>query len=165
MAEVLKTVPIDLGGSRTGTLILPNDVIEYFGITTATTTPPQPRTRTRKAYTRQVYSGLGTAATAKTVAVAAATWKDTPAPPKRGAGQKIVVPTELKTTKGNIRMVTMRFPQLAVIGAISEFLFTKCTKNKPGYFLTANGVRHLVINVTGDVNPTPAAPSTPTPTP
>jgi hypothetical protein len=163
MPQVLKTVSIDLGSNRTGTLLLPQDVVDYFGITVVTTAATF-RTRTRKAYTRQVYSELSATATGKSVAVQAATWTDTPSPPKRGAGQAIIVPTELKTTKGNIRMVTMRFPSKAVIGAISEFLFTKCTKNKPGYFLTENGVRHLVVNVTGNVNPTPAAAPNPTPT-
>ena len=164
MAKIIKTVTMDLGGSRTGTLLLPEDVADYFGITVSTTAAA-PRTRTRKAHTRQVFATLAATATAKTVAVPAATWTDSPSGGKRGSGKKIIVPTELKTTKGSIRMVTMRFPSQAVIGAISEFLFTRCLKNKPTYFLTASGVRHAVINITGDVNPTPPKAATPAPTP
>ncbi len=165
MAQVLKSVEIDLGGTRKGTLLLPQDVIDYFGIT-ATTATATARTRKRVAHTRQIFAdGLNDTAAAKTVSVQASTWTDTPSPPKRGAGQKIIVPTELITVKKNIRYVTMRFPSNAVIGAISNFLFTKCTKKKPSYFFTSNGVRHLVVNITGDVNPTPAANPNPNPTP
>lgn len=166
MAQVLKSVEIELGGGRKGTLLLPQDVVDYFGIT-ATTAAATARVRKRASHTRQVFAdGLNdTGAAAKTVSVQASTWTDTPSPPRRGAGQKIIVPTELITVKKNIRYVTMRFPGNAVIGAISNFLFTKCTKKKPTYFLTSNGVRHLVISITGDVNPTPTPAPTPTPTP
>lgn len=164
MAEILRSVSIDLGGNRTGTLLLADDVVTYFGIT-ATTAAATARTRKRASHTRQIYTGLGDTGTAKTVSVQASTWTDTPSPPRRGAGQKIIVPTELITVKKNIRKVTMRFPSDAVIGAISNFLFTKCTKNKPTFFWTANGVKHLVVNITGDVNPTPTPAPSPTPTP
>lgn len=170
MAQVLRTVSIELGGNRNGTLLLPDDVVQYFGITVVTTTATA-RQRRRVGHTRQARTPLagGTAGTTPTeprlITVQAATWTDTPSPPERGAGRKIIVPTELKTRKGIIRKVTMRFPGEAVIGAISNFLFTKCTRNKPTMFWTENGKPHLVVAVTGDVNPTPARAPDPTPNP
>jgi len=160
MAKEIRVVEIDLGSNRTGTLTLGKDVTDYFNIpvSTATTTA---RDRKRKAHTRKVYKGLDDT-TGTTVAVRESSWTDSPSSPKRGAGVAIKVPTELKTSAGNIRMVTMRFPGNAVIGAISKFLFTKCVAHKPTYFITASGERHLVVNVTGNVNPEPTTGPTPT---
>lgn len=164
MAEEVFAVPIDLGDLPPGVVLLRKSVTDYFGISVAGATTQTAITRTRKAHSRTLYNGL-TATVKKTVGVKAATWSSTPSAPDKGAGQRIIVPTELKTTAGIIRMVTMRFPQEAVIGSISKFLFTKCTTRKPTYFLTEKGVRHLVLSVTGNVNPQPAATPTPTPTP
>ncbi len=165
MPQIIRTVSVELGGGRNGTIILPDDVCDYFGIAFATTTATA-RVRTRKAYQRSLTTPLGAATTAtKLVSVEASRWTDTPSPPRRGSGTKIIVPTEKKTTKGFIRKVTMNFPSGIVIGAVSNFLFTKCTKNKPTMFWTASGVPHLVVAVTGDVNPTPTPPPTPTPNP
>lgn len=162
MADQIFAIPIDLGGVGTGVVLLPKSVTDYFNIATTAATAQTSVTRTRKSYSRDIYDGL-TATVKKTVGVKASTWEATPTSPEAGVGQKIIVPTELKTTKGIIRMVTMRFPQRAVSGAISKFLFTKCLAHKPTYFITERGVRHLVLNVTKNVNPEPVAEPTPTP--
>lgn len=169
MAEVLRSVSIDLGSGRTGTVLLGDDVVQYFGITVAPTTGATSRTRRRQGHTRQARVPLvgGTTTTTgepRLITVQASQWTDTPSPPRRGSGQKILVPTELKTRKGIIRRVTMRFPQKAVVGAISNFLATKTTKNKPTMFWTANGIPHLVVNITGDVNPGEEEVAAPAPT-
>lgn len=163
MAEEIFAVPIDLGGVGTGVVLLPKSVTDYFNIAVTAATPQTSITRSRKAYSREIYTGL-TATVKKTVGVKASSWEATPTSPEKGAGQKILVPTELKTSKGIIRMVTMRFPQRAVTGAISKFLFTKCTAHKPTYFITERGKRHLVLNVTKNVNPEPTAAPDTTPT-
>lgn len=164
MAEEVFAVPIDLGEVGTGVVLLKKSVTDYFNIAVTATTNQTSVTRSRKSYSREIYDGL-TATVKKTVGVRASTWEATPSAPKKGSGQKIIVPTELKTSKGIIRMVTMRFPQRAVTGAISKFLFTKCTAHKPTYFLTEAGEKHLVLAVTRNVNPEPTSTPTPTPTP
>ncbi len=162
MAEEIFSIPIDLGSDRTGAVLLPKSVVDYFNIPTVAGTTQTSITRRRKQYSRTIYDGL-TATAKKTVGVGAATWEATPTAPERGRGKKILVPTELKTSTGVIRMVTMRFPGLAVTGAISKFLFTKCVAHKPTFFIMPSGKRHLVLNVTGNVNPEPVANPTPPP--
>lgn len=148
-----RLVSIDLGGGRSGVVALPAPVVEYFKMP-VTTASAEARIRKRKEHTRRNYKNI-LDNEGDPYIVREATWTDTPTAPKRGAGNLILVPTAKKTNRGNVRMVSMNMPSLAVTGAISEFLFTKCTANKPTFFLTSRGVPHLVVNISGDVNPTP----------
>jgi hypothetical protein len=50
-------------------------------------------------------------------------------------------------------MVTIRFPQNAVVAAISDFLFTATAEKRPAYFIMPSGAKYPVVNITGDVNP------------
>ena len=59
-------------------------------------------------------------------------------------GRVIIVPTELTTPKGSIRTGRIRFPAIANLAAISNFLATKCVTHKPTYFLTLSGVKRVV---------------------
>ncbi len=164
MPEIIHAIPIDLGGVGEGAVLLTDSVVKYFNISTTTTTAQTSVTRRRAGHKRTLYNGL-TATINKTINVPESTWEATPSAPEKGAGRLIRVPTELKTAKGLIRMVTMRFPNRAVTGAISKFLFEKCIAHKPTYFIMPSGKRHLVLAVTGNVNPEPVAAPAPEPTP
>lgn len=146
-------VPIDLGSSRTGAVKVPQDVATYFGITAGTTAETEV-TRRRKAHSRRVYSSL-TDTTGTLVAVEASEWKSAPrASGGRGGGRDVKIPTKLTTAGGNTRMVTIRFPGNAVIGAINKWLHTKCDAAKrPDYFIHEGTRYALVTPGAGDVNP------------
>lgn len=151
-------VPIDLGGNRIGGVRISEEQRKYFTIAAPTATTAKLVERNRKQYARSSYSGLGDT-TNDPVAVKAARWFEAPRISRgRGGGIAVQIPTELKNAKGNIRMTTIRFPSGATTGAISKFLYEKCTTHKPAYFKMPSGVMHSVVPATGvaDINPTPA---------
>ena len=152
MANGFVTVSIDIGSSREEVFTIRSDVAAYFGIATEAA-KESVVTRRRKAHTRAIYGGLDDT-TAQTTNVGASTWQAVKSASSIGAGKKIRVPTKLKTEKGNVRLVDIRFPHKANIASISKFLFDKCdTTKRPNFFITESGRRYPVVNVTGDVNP------------
>lgn len=163
MANKYVFAEIDIGSGRKGLVSLREDVAQYFGIT-VTATSDVVVTRRRKAHSRSRYDGL-TDTTATPTNVGASEWKTIKRASGVGVGKAVKIPTKLKsgTNQQNIRYVTVRFPQNAVIGAISEFLFTKCTDlaKKPEFFIMETGAKYPVANVTGDVNPGEAPEPTP----
>jgi hypothetical protein len=146
-------VPIDLGSGRTGAVKVPQDVATYFGITTAATTETE-ITRSRKAHSRRTYKGLDDV-TGTLVPVEASTWKSAPRSSSgRGAGREVKIPTKLTTAAGQTRMVTIRFPGNAVIGAINKWIHAKVDATKrPDYFIHEGTRYALVTPGAGDVNP------------
>jgi hypothetical protein len=148
---------IDLRGTATAGVSIPADVMGYFGITPPTTGVEEMKVVNRDAYTRKVYKGLtDTVGTASTVR--ASTWETPVKAPKGTAGTPVRIPTELKTTKGAIRMVTVRFPGEATVGDISNFIFEKFITRKPTYFIH-NNVRYAVLKKK-DLGTVPAEPTT-----
>lgn len=145
---------IDIGSGRKGLVTLREDVAAYFGIAVDATTDVVV-TRRRKAHSRSRYNGLEDT-TATPTNVSASEWQSIKRGSRVGTGKAVKVPTLLTSgTNQSIRYTTIRFPQNAVIGAISEFLFTKCTDSakKPKFFIMPSGARYPVANVAGDVNP------------
>ncbi len=151
MATQYVPVSMDIGSNRKATIQIKQDVATYFGFSTDTSSQ-QTVTRRRKAHTRAVYSGLSDT-TATSTNVGASTWTAVKGAAKIGSGIPVTIPTKLKNNKGNIRTVTIRFPQNAVVAAISDFLYTASAEKRPEYFIMPSGRRYPVVNVTGDVNP------------
>jgi hypothetical protein len=161
-------IPIDLGSGRKGVVLLPPKTAAYFGITGTAAATDEMVTRRRKAHTRKNFDGLSN--TVKTgqkasSAVDAAVWEAPKSAPKAGAGKSIQVVTQLKNAAGRPRYTTIKFPGNAVTGAISNWLFEKCTKNKPNHFKMPSGTMYPVVNAVRDVNPgeTPAPAAAPAP--
>lgn len=83
---------------------------------------------------------------------------------RRSKPKRCRVPLGKVTAKKNQRTATIAFPSKAINAAISFFLFAKCVKDKPAYFINERGSRIPVIAkpASGDVNPgqssTPATP-------
>ena len=137
---------IKIGSSRTDLVRIRGDVVAYFTMGAgATDLGAQYKIVNRKTTGRELFVDLE---------------DTTPVPSKsettnrfalpksfagRGVGRKILVPTEMTTTKGNLRMVTLRFPTSANLAAISNFLAEKCTTHKPGWFLTESLVKRAVV--------------------
>ncbi len=146
-------IEIDLGSGRTGVVAIPDAVVEYFNIPLPTATNQTLIERNRKAHTRRPKNLDGTSG--NLISVEASRWYSAPAAPKNSStGQKVLVPTELTVESGATRMVTMWFPQKAVIGAISAFLHEKCVAHKPKYF-QLNGIKRMVLpkGTISDINP------------
>lgn len=164
MANKYVVAEIDIGSNRKGLVSLREDVAEYFGIT-VTASSDVVVNRRRKAHSRQRFDGLSDT-TATATNVSASEWKSIKRASAKGVGRAVKIPTKLKsgTNNQNIRYVTIRFPSNAVIGAISEFLFSKCTDvaKRPEFFIMESGAKYPVANVAGDVNPGEApAPTNP----
>lgn len=153
MANTYLIATIDIGSGRTANFAIRSDVATYFGITT-TADGVESINRRRKAHTRARYDGL-TDTTKTSTNVSASEWTTVSKASGRGVGKAVKVPTKLENSKKTgFRYVTIRFPQNAVIGAISEFLYTKCTAAKrPAFFISESGAKYPVVNITGDVNP------------
>jgi hypothetical protein len=145
-------VPIDLGSKNTGAVNVRSDIIGYFNVPTAATSLT-PVLKTRAAYTYSKKNGLGDATgTPKTVEKSE--WYDLPTAPRRGTGKSIRIPTELKTDKGTLRFITLRFPSGATNLAISNWIAEYFKAHTPSYFITPSGTRYPVSDVTlADLNP------------
>ncbi len=163
LKRTYSAVAIDLGSTRTGVVVVRGDIAEYFkiAIDQAAGTGGMVR-RTRKAHTRSKYNaGLGDT-TVEQIQVSASEWFE---PPDGGAkiagGRRIQVPTELKSPKGIIRVVTMHFPYAATNAVISAWLHEKCTAHKPKEFKTESGKTLLVVSkgAIPDLNPGNKTPS------
>lgn len=162
MANTYVVATMDIGSGRTVNFSLRSDVATYFGIATAAGVAESVKRR-RKTHTRARYDGL-TDTTSTPTNVSASEWTTVKKVSGRGVGKPVKIPTKLKTAGDAIRYVIIRFPQNAVVGAISEFLFSKCSAAKrPDFFIMPTGAKYPVVNVTGDVNPgeAPAAPAPP----
>jgi len=144
-------VPIDLGSGRKGVVRMSAEQMRYFGVLAPTTTGETQVTRRRKAHKRNVYSGLGDKAPV-IANVSASTWQTPLRGPRGVTGKAVVIPTELKTPTGHIRVTTIHFPRNATVGAISNWLFQTLVSHKPKSFLH-NGNQYAVLRATGDVNP------------
>ena len=151
MATEYVPVILDIGSNRKVPIQIKKSTATYFGFSTQTS-GEQTVTRRRKAHSRNVYSGLDDT-TATTTNVGASTWVAVKSAAKVGSGIPVKVPTKLKNAKGNTRTVTIRFPQNAVVSAISDFLYSAAAEKRPEYFIMPSGRRYPVVNVTGDVNP------------
>ena len=151
MANQYVPVSMNIGSNRKTVIQVRQDVATYFGFS-AETSSDLTVTRRRKAHTRSVYDGLSDT-TATSTNVAASTWIAVKSAPKLGSGIPVKIPTKLKNSKGNIRMVTIRFPQNAVVSAISDFLHSASAEKRPDYFIMPSGNRYPVVKITGDVNP------------
>ena len=114
---------MDIGSDRIVIINIRSDVVDYFGIETSTTVENIEFTKKRKSHTR------------------------------RGSGKLIRIPTKLVTEKNNIRYTSFRVPSNAVIGAISNFIAEKFTKNKPDFFITQTGTKYPVVRIFEYVNP------------
>lgn len=160
-----KIVSIDIGGGNSVAFPIKEDVVEYFNIKVLDTSTIDPKLITRSGYTFTRKKLTGEDSTSVTVGVAR--YYKLPSTGRRIAGQKIIIPTKLTTTKGNLRMVTLRIPQSAAILPIAAWIwsdFQEATK-RPEYFRTERGVRVPVRNYTvADVNPGSEAPA-PAPAP
>lgn len=146
--------PIDLGSSRTGAVIIRGDIAEYFNFPEAPTTLAlATKVVNRKTTGRELFVDLqdvtGTASESETNNK----YLSVPALQTAKTGKNIVVPTELKTSKGTIRKVTIKFPHNAINAAISKFLYTNCKLHVPRIFYTPAGVPRFVMNVVGELNP------------
>lgn len=145
-------ITIDLGGNNKGAVRVPADVMAYFGIAKPVAGQEEMVTRRRKAYQRANYKGGLTDTTPTTIGVKASSWK-TPVRAAKGAtGTNVRIPTELRTTNGNLRFTSLNFPGAASVGAISNWLATVTTVHKPTYFVH-NGNKYAVLKAVGDVNP------------
>jgi hypothetical protein len=154
---------IDIGSGRKDICAVRGDVVDYFNMGGGTTTGQNYKIINRATTGRELFVDLqdttgrpsATGTTNKFALPKALT--------VGGGGQIITVPTELKTTKGNIRTVRMHFPSKAILAAISNFLFIKCTAHKPTFFISPKGVRRAVVAIpSGDINASePAAPTPP----
>lgn len=150
-------VAIDLGSTRTGTVVVRGDIADYFNISTDQVATGGLILRTRKAHTRQRFSkGLDGAADTTPISVPKSEWYDAPdAPTNRVSGQAIKVPTELKLSTGTIRSAIIHFPGAATKAVISAWLHEKCTAHRPTKFYMPGGKGVLVVpkgNIT-DLNP------------
>jgi hypothetical protein len=136
-------LPIDLRGTTTAGVRVSADIMKYFGIVAPTASTEEMQVRTRGLHSRKIYDGL-TDTVKKTATVKASTW-ETPLQGAKGvSGTAVRIPTELKTAKGAIRFVTLRFPGKATVGDISNFIFEKFVTRKPTYFLHG-GVKYAVL--------------------
>lgn len=145
-------VPIDLGSKNTGAVNVRSDIISYFNVPAAATTAA-PILKTRARYTYMKKNGLNDP-TGVEKTVEKAEWYALPTVPRRGTGQSIKIPTELKNAKGNIRYVTLRFPGGATMLAISNWIAEYFRAHTPTYFISPSGTRHPVTDVTlADLNP------------
>lgn len=151
MANKYVPIQIDIGSNRKAVAQIREDVADYFGFK-STQSGEQTVTRRRKAHKRAVYGGLDDK-TVTTTNVEASTWVALPSATKSGSGIAVRVPTKLKTEKGNIREVTIRFPQSAIVSAISNFLSSGDTTKRPDYFIMPSGRKYPVVKITKDVNP------------
>jgi hypothetical protein len=161
-----KIVSIDIGGGNSVAFPIKEDVVEYFNIKLLDTAALNPKLITRSGYTFTRKKLTGEDSTSVTVQTAR--YYKVPSSGKRIAGQKIIIPTKLTTSKGNIRMVTLRIPQSAVILAIASWVWSdfQDTAKRPEYFRTERGVRVPVRNyAVADVNPGSEAPTEPAPAP
>ena len=149
------SIPIDIGSSRTAFVQVRGDAAEYFNITipTAATTTSGLKEVIRKTTGKITRYGAGLLDTTPTEVNTDVTQKYF-IPPRissGGGGRAIVIPTELKTARGNIRTHTMRFPSSAINAAISVWLFNECKAKKPTWFRTQFGTRYAVVTK-GSVN-------------
>jgi hypothetical protein len=138
---------MELRGTATAGVRLPADVIAYFGITRPVGTAEAMQLRERDPYSRRVYNGAGDT-TGKVSTVRGSSWEVPVKAPKGVSGVAVRIPTELKTAKGKIRYVTVRFPQKATVGDISNFIFEKFLTHKPKHFIH-NTVQYSVLKGTG----------------
>lgn len=152
--KIYKPVEMDIGSGRTALIGIREDVITYFGIAESTGGSVVVQ-RTRKEHTRSNFDGVGDTTSEQAIRVERSTWWSVKRMQSRGAGIAVRVPTGKKSgERENPRFTTIRFPANAVIGAISDFLHTKCTANKPTFFIMPSGARYPVVNVSAsDVNP------------
>jgi hypothetical protein len=68
---------------------------------------------------------------------------------KNVTGKPVLIPTLIKNTKGGIVYTTLRFPNGADVGLISDWLFERLVKNKPASFVH-NGQTYAVLRRSGD---------------
>lgn len=154
-------VIIDGRGTTKMGVRIPPDVMTYFGVSVVTAATPEKKTIVRPAHTRKVFKGLDDRV-GENSTVRATSWETPIKAPKGRAGVAVTIPTELKTPRGNLRMVTLRFPAKATVGEISNFIATKFLTNKPKYFLH-NGVQYAATAGTNGGTALPPLPKT-TPT-
>jgi hypothetical protein len=162
--RVYRYYEIELGSGRKDVVAIRGDAAEYFGMGDSGADGGQNYKVINRATTgRELFVDLDD----KTGKPSETSTTNKYALPKqlstRGGGKYVVVPTEMKTTKGNTRTVRLHFPAKATLAAVSNFLSTKCTTRKPSYFVTRNGVRRAVVTIpVGEINP---GEDTPAPTP
>lgn len=153
MANTYIPVEMDIGSNRIEIINIRSDVATYFGIEPSTTAQEIVVTRRRKSHTRSKFKAL-TQTTATPIYVSASEWKTVRKPANIGSGNLIRIPTKLVSgKKKNIRYTSFRVPNNAVIGAISNFIAEKFTKNKPDFFITQTGTKYPVVRIYEDVNP------------
>jgi hypothetical protein len=90
-------------------------------------------------------------------------------PPKASAksgGRIVRLNTELKSPKGTIRTVVMRFPRKAILAVISDWLFNNLKVKSPGKFSTGTGTTYLIVSkgAITDLNPRSSTAPLPPPT-
>lgn len=161
--RIYKFYSIDIGSGRKDVVAVRADVADYFNMADETVATGGAYKVIERANTgRELYVDLGDT----TPVQSANETINRFALPKRltaaGGGKIIVVPTALMTTKKNIRTARIHFPSKANLAAISNFLFAKCVKDTPAYFITPRGVRRAVVEIAAaDINAnedaTPAA--------
>lgn len=153
---IVTPVPIDIGNGRVKTILVPPDAIKYFNITIATVVPTQ-KLVTRKLHDRDRYNNnlSSTTPDAKPITVRKSTWNAPAAIPEGGRGKIFTVPTEMLTSRNNIRTLTLRAPSGCTNGAISNWIARMFTAHKPAFFWSNSGRKLLVQPITGDVNPGP----------
>lgn len=161
--RIVVACPIDLGAGRKGIVYVREDIREYFSIPKPAAGSQMVMT-TRKATGRNNYRGGILDDTPTLSQFEEGTTLRFPTVPRLGrifGGRHVVVETEKKSPKGTIRTVTIVFPQLAVIAAISDWLFTNCTTKKPSKFKTESGVWRAVVSKGSipDINPGRSAPT------
>jgi hypothetical protein len=145
--RIYRYYEIQLGSGRVDVCAIRGDAADYFGMGASAEGGQNYKIVNRASTGRALYVDLDDT----TGKPSATSTTNKFALPKRlttgGGGNVIVLPTELKTEKGNIRTVRIHFPAKAILAAISNFLAVKCTTHKPSYFITPNGVRRAVVQI------------------
>jgi hypothetical protein len=114
---------------------------EYFGIREIA---PKTVSIQKRAYSYYRREGL-TSERSKVINVPSSKYTRVP---RLGAKsvREVRVPTELITPRGNVRTHGIKFPTKADYIDISHWLWWRCTRNKPEYFITEAGKKRGIFD-------------------
>lgn len=163
------SVPIDLGSSRKGSVLVRGDVADYFNIAVtdaATTGGLTLVTKTTTGKVQKFGAGLGDTTPTDVAIPITIRYYAPPRKQAKGGGRAIRIATEMKLKSG-YRTVGIRFPASATNAAVSVWLKEQCKAHAPTTFVTEHGTRYYVVakGSISDINPgndkAPADPQTP----
>lgn len=138
------TLSILVGAGKSVPVSIRGDIADYFNMVPLADGGGAFTERSLARTTRSVYASLKDTTGAASQGTTSNKFMLPGKVGDRGKGKIITVPTELTSTRGNIRTCRICFPSVANLAAISNFLAKECKLHVPTYFLSPTGTKRAV---------------------